>query len=105
MLNEGINVTAFSAGMVIPSVKKLNKNPLCPFVIRRIGGFKFTRPVQTKTNVVQLLAVAGRVDCGGFFRVLAGLNGVLFSWKAEGIIAHGMQYIETFLLFVAAVNV
>ena len=30
---------------VIPSIKKLNKNPLCPFVIRRIGRFKFTRPV------------------------------------------------------------
>ncbi len=105
VLNKCADRAAFAAIVIVPSIKQLYKDPLCPLVIGRICRFKFSRPVQSKSNIVQLLAVAGSIDGRSFFRMLTRLNGILFRRKAEGIITHRVQYIESFLLFVAAVNI
>ena len=40
-----------------------------------------------------ILSFAASLQISGDGRVLTGLNGVLFSWKTKGIVAHQVQYI------------
>ena len=47
-------------------------------------------PVERKTNLVQLLAIACNVSCGSNGRMLARLNGILFSRQTVCIISHRM---------------
>ena len=42
---------------------------------------------------------------GGFARVLAGLDGVLFGGQAEGVPAHGVEHMEALRAFVAGEDV
>ncbi len=83
-----------------PRFEKLKKDPLCPFVILRIGGIHFTAPVVAKANVVELFFVSSDVFCGGIRRMAPCLNGVLFGWQSKSIKSHWMQNVEALQSFV-----
>src|ERR1700690_1363105 len=40
---------------IVPAIKNFKKNPLRPFIIFGIAGTYFAAPVETKTDVIQLL--------------------------------------------------
>ena len=42
---------------------------------------------------------------GGLCRMLSGLNGILFSRQSVGIVAHGVEHVETFLPLVACIDI
>ncbi len=81
---------------VIPALKQLEKDPLRPVIILRIGSTHFAVPVITKSDIVKLLAeisdIVVRRDGGRGPMV----DGILLGRQAEGVITHGVQDIETF---------
>ena len=77
-------------------MKQLNKNPLCPAIILRFTGTDLTFPVVGKSNFIQLLTITTYILFSGHFRMLTGLNRILFGRQTEGIIAHRMQHIKSF---------
>ena len=91
--------------IVVPAAEHFEECPLGPFVIFRVAGADFAGPVVGETYAVQLLAVTGYIVVGCLLGMLAGLDGILFCRKAEGIIAHRMQDIESSEPLVAAVDV
>ena len=90
---------------IVPMVEHFEEGPLRPLVIGRIAGADLARPVVGEADAVHLLPVARDVLLGGPGRVLAGLDGILLGREAEGVVAHGVQHIEAFQAFVAAVDV
>ena len=90
---------------VVPCSKQLNKNPLRPAVVVGVAGLHLATPVKTQSEAVQLLAVALDVDLGRDGGMLAGLNGVLFRRKAEGVKAHRVQHVEALMAPKAADDV
>ena len=78
MCYKRINMAALAFIVVVPRIKELDEDPLGPFVVGRIRGLEFTRPIQAETDIVELLAVA----CGIYFRrflwMLTRLDGILF---------------------------
>ena len=99
---DGARLVEF--GVVI-TLEHLQEGPLCPLVIFGVTGAHLAVPVIAETNLVQLLTVACDVLVGGDFRVLARLDGILLGGQAVGIIAHGMQHVETALALVARIDV
>ena len=91
--------------LVVPGSKQLNKNPLRPAVVVGVAGLYLAAPVKTKSEAVQLLAVALDVGFGGDGRVLSGLNGVLFCRKAEGVKTHRVQHVKALVALKAADDV
>ena len=98
-------MTALTFVVVVPRIEELNEDPLCPFVVGRIRGLEFTRPIQAETDIVELLAVACGIYFRSFFRVLARLDGILFCRQPKGVLSHRVQHIKTFLLLVASINI
>ncbi len=86
-------------------MKKLQEDPLCPFVVRRIAGLHLPAPVKAEADVTELLLVAGNVVFGSDGRMLPGLYGVLLGRQPEGIKAHGVQHIVAPEPFVAGDDV
>ena len=82
--------------VVVPGAKHLQEGPLGPFVILRIRGAELAVPVKGKANAVQLLTITGHILPRGLFRMLAGLDGILLCRQTKGVVAHGVQHIETF---------
>ena len=78
---------------------------LRPFVIIRLASANFPRPVEAKSDFIQLFAITLDILFGSNCRMLSGLNGVLFGRQAVGVISHGMQYVESFQAFVSGINV
>ena len=76
-----------------------------PVVICRVAGAHFAVPVVAETNLVELLAIAVDIVHGSHLGVLTGLNGILFGRQAIGVVAHGMQHVETLQAFVARIDV
>ena len=81
------------------------KGPLCPVIIGRVAGAHLAVPVEREAYLVQLLAVVVDVLLGGNGRVLSRLDGVLLGRQAVGIVAHGVEHIESLLAFVACIDV
>ena len=90
---------------IVPVVEHLEERPLRPFVVGRIAGADFARPIVGETDAVHLLPIAGDVLVRGLGRVLSGLDGVLFGGEAEGVVAHGMQHVEALQALVTAIDV
>ena len=86
---------------VEPRFEKLQKDPLCPFVILRIGGVYFSAPVVAKAYVVELFFVSGDVFCGSIRWMAPCLDGILFGWQSKCIKAHWVQNVEAFQSFVS----
>ena len=97
--------TGLAKGIVVPASEHLQESPLGPFVIGRITSTHLTVPVIGKTDAVHLLTVAVDVLDSRDLRMLAGLDGVLLGRKAEGVVSHGMQHIETLEPLVPGENI
>ena len=105
MSYKRVNMTALALIVIVPRIEELNEYPLRPFVVRRICGFEFTRPIQAETNIIELLAVACGIYFCRFLRVLSRLDGILFCRQSKGIIPHRMQDIKALLLLVTTVDI
>ena len=73
------------------ALKKLEKNPLGPMIISRIGGVHFPFPVVSQAKALHLLFKAGDIFFGGRRRVNAGLNGVIFRRQTKSVPAHRIK--------------
>ena len=91
--------------VAVVAVEQLDKSPLCPFVIFWITGAYLAAPVEGESYFVELFAVACNILFGGDGGGLTGLYGVLFGGQAVGVVAHGVQHVETFQAFVACKDV
>ena len=76
-----------------PFLIKLQEDPLGPAEILRIGGVDLPGPVVTESHGLNLPPEIIDILLGGEARVGAGLDGVLFGGKAEGIPTHRMEHI------------
>ena len=74
----------------------MHKNPLRPLVVGGIGGTYFSVPVESETNIFELLGVAADVLLGGEGRMLASLYGILLRRQTKRIVSHGVKYVESF---------
>src|SRR5688572_21546248 len=75
---------------VEPAVEELEKYPLGPFVIMGIGGLYLAVPIETKADIVQLLAKVFDIVIGGYGGRDTMVDGILFGRKTKGIITHGV---------------
>ncbi len=78
------------------------KHQLFPAVILRVTGGKLARPVQRKTQLLQLFAHLLDVVAGPFCRRHAVLDGGVFRRQAKRIPAHRLQYVFALQALVAA---
>ncbi len=104
-LNQCFNRFRFIYFGIVPWMEQLQKNPLCPFVIIRVGGFNFTVPIKRKPDFIKLLAVTFYVLFGGNGRMLSCLNGILLGRQSEWIIPHRVKHIVTTVAFIPGNNV
>ncbi len=79
--------------LVVPGVVDAREDPLGPTHVARVDGREGAAVVEAQAHAVQLAAHVGDVLLGRDARMLAGLHGVLFRRKAEGVIAHGVQHV------------
>ena len=81
-------------GGVVPGVKELQENPLCPFEIVRICRIDFPIPVVAEAQHLDLATKLSDVLPGSFAGMRAGvLNRVLLRGQAKGVPAHRVQHI------------
>src|SRR5262245_24394755 len=89
------NRLSFVGARIEPRIVNLQKNPLRPFVITRIGSVDLPLPVVGKTDSFKLFFefrdVFARSDC----RMLAAFDCVLLCRESERVPAHRMQNIES----------
>ena len=104
-LDECINVLCAVGVFIKPRIENLSENPLGPLVIFRIACAHFAVPIIGKPDAVELLTVSININARGDFRMLAGLNSVLFGRQPETVIPHGMQHIKPSVAFVTGNNV
>jgi hypothetical protein len=78
---------------IVVALKHLNESPLSPLIILRLTGSDFAAPIETETDFIELLPVTLNVVGCSNGRMLACLNGVLFSGQAVSIVTHRMQHI------------
>src|SRR5690606_27619038 len=84
---------------------KLDKDPLRPFVIIRVGGTYLPAPIKREPDLIQLFPVPIDIGLRGNGRMLSRLDGILFRWQPEGIVSHGMQHIKSLMPFIACINI
>ena len=77
-----------------PRIINLEKDPLRPFEVTRIGGVDFTVPIIGETDPLQLRFEFRDVLAGGDGRMLAALDRVLLGRQPERVPAHRMEDIE-----------
>ncbi|MNO67679.1 hypothetical protein D3C76_584890 [compost metagenome] len=75
------------------TVVQLDKNPLCPFVIFRIGCADLAVPVIGEAQRFDLAAEIINVLKSNLARMLSGIHCILLSRKSEGIPAHRVQHV------------
>ena len=105
LLNQGLYRLSLLLLGIVPAVEHLEERPLGPLVVLGIAGADLARPVVGEADAVHLLAVACDVLLGGHGRMLSGLDGILLGGKAEGVVPHRVQHVETLQALVAAVNI
>ena len=74
-----------------PLFEQLQKYPLRPFVILRVGGIDFAVPVVAEPDRIDLPPEIGDRLFGGYPRMYAGFDGVIFGRQAERVPAHGVH--------------
>ena len=74
-----------------PGIVELEKNPLRPLEIVRVGGVNLAAPIVAEAEGFYLPLEDGDVGFGGLARMLAGADGVLLGGQAEGVPAHRVQ--------------
>ena len=75
-------------------VKKLQKDPLRPFVVAWIRGIDLARPIKRKPQALELAPEVLDVARGDALRVFARLQRVVFGRQSEGVPADGIQHVE-----------
>ena len=96
------NGATFLHTRIEPSIVELNKNPLGPLHIFRIGGVDLAIPVVAKAERLNLLTEIVAILLRGNRWVRAGLNRILLGRQSKCIPAHGVQYVETLGALVSA---
>ena len=71
------------------------EDPLGPPVVGDVGRGDGAAVVVTEAEACELPAHIGDVGFGVFSRVDAGLACVLLGGQTEGVVAHGVQHVET----------
>jgi len=89
----------------IIGIEQLDKNPLGPFVIRRIRSSYLSAPIKAKTNLIKLSSIGFDIFFRGFCRMLPCLNRILFCGLAKRVISLRMQHIITFMPFIPRINI
>ena len=74
-------------------------------VVFRVTSAYFAIPIKRKTNLIQLFAVVIDIGFGRDCWVLTSLNGILFSGKSIGIVAHWIENIESLQAFETRIDV
>ena len=105
MLNKLFDWLCLLQRVVVVAVEHFLECPLGPVVVCGVAGAHFAVPVVAEPDFVELLAIAVDIVHGGHLGVLTGLNGILFGRQAIGVVAHGMQHVETLQAFVARIDV
>ena len=77
-----------------PALEELEKDPLGPAVVVRIGGVDLALPVVREPHALHLPAEVRHVLGRGDPRVDPGLDRVLLRRQAEGIPAHRVEHVE-----------
>ena len=83
----------------------LEERPLCPLVIPGIACAYLAVPVERESDLVQLFAVAGDVLLGRDGGMLPRLDRILLGGKAEGVVTHRVEDVESLEPLVARVDV
>ena len=91
--------------VAVIAVEHLDECPLRPFIIFGIASTDLAVPVVTETYFVHLFPITGDVFLCRYFRMLSGLDSILFCRQSVGIVAHRMQDIETLQAFVTGINI
>ena len=91
--------------VAVIAVEHLDECPLRPFIIFGIASTDLAVPVVTETYFVHLFPITGDVFLCRHFRMLSGLDSILFCRQSVGIVAHRMQNIETLQAFVTGINI
>src|SRR5262245_5926399 len=86
-------------------MKPLNKDPLRPFIKRRIAGPDLPAPVIAETQLFKLLFKCPDIFFCRDGRVLTGLNSILLCRKSERVKAHWMEHIKSLQPFVSCVDI
>ena len=105
MLDEVGNRACLLTFIAEITAEHFHESPLCPVVILWVTGAHFAVPVKRKPNLIQLFAVVIDVCFGRDSRVLSRLNGILFSRKSIGIIAHWVEHIVALQSLEACIDV
>ena len=92
-------------GEAIETLEHLLEGPLCPLVVDRITSANLAVPIETEADLVELTAVSVDVLKGGLLWVLTGLNGILLCRQTVGVIAHGVQNVESLLTLIAGIDI
>ena len=72
-------------------LEQLEKNPLRPFVVVRIGGVDFTRPVKGNTERLKLLFKSCDIFLRHFRRMYVVFNGEVFCGQTKRVPANRIQ--------------
>ena len=104
-LDEGVDGERFLLVVVVVTVEHLYEGPLRPFIVFGFAGAYLTVPVEAEPDFVELFAITVDVLFGGDGGVLSRLYGILFGGQPVGVVAHGVQHVESFESFEAGVNI
>ena len=96
---------SLACSIIITGVEELDEDPLRPLIVFGVGGAYLARPVKAEANLIQLFAIATDVLRSRYLRVLSCLDSILLSGKPEGIVTHGMEYIEATKSLVAGEDI
>ena len=80
-----------------PLFVKLQKAPLGPLIIFRVGSVDFAVPIDGVTEALSLLAEVRDVDFGDFLRGSAGFDSIIFRRETEGVVAERAHSIDALL--------
>ena len=95
----------FFGRRVVVGFEHALKSPLCPFVVFGRTGAHLARPVEGKTDFVELLTIARNVLRCGHRRVLPRLDGILLCGQPVGVIAHGVEHIVATQTTIACIDI
>ncbi len=83
----------------------LEERPLRPLVVSGVARAHLAVPVERESDLVQLFAVAGDVLLGRDGGMLPRLDRILLGGKAEGVVTHRVEDVESLEPLVARVDV
>ena len=84
---------------------QLDKEPLGPLVIFRVGRYGFAPPIEHGAHRAHLRAHVVDILVGPYLRMDAALDGSVFGRQAERVEAHWKKHVEAFHAHVAGARV